>query len=125
MSEEQNKTADNSRFEAIHARRQADRRVRVIKMPEWGTAKKPLLLYAYPLTINDVIALDGRQYVSQAEANVMQIIRQCMDAKGDEYFTLRDKIALMNEPADVIGRLLVELNGETTTFTEVLKKNNK
>ena len=115
---------DESRFAKIHKRRQAARKVRIIKIPEWGEKNKPLLLYAYPLTINDVIALDGK-YVSQAEQNVMQIIRQCMDGKGDPYFTVRDKVALLNEPADIIGTLLVALNGTTDTFDKVLKKNNR
>jgi len=110
-------------FEEGHAQRQAERKVRVIKMPEWGTKRKPLLLYAYPLTMTDVIALDGAGYSSQAETNVMQIIRQCMDEKGDMYFSLRNKVSLMNEPADIVGRLLVELNGATDTFDKVLKKN--
>jgi len=116
--------ADDTPFAAIHRKRQAARKVRSFKIPEWGTARKPLILYAYPLTVNDVIHLDG-QYTSNAEQNVMQIIRQCLDAKGDPYFTLRDKPALLNEPSDIIGRILVALNGETSAFTEELKKNKK
>ncbi len=113
---------DESPFAAIHRKRQAARKVRSIKVPEWGTKRKPFILYAYPLTVNDVIALDG-QYISNAEQNVMQLIRQCLDAKGDPYFTLRDKPALLNEPSDIIGRILIALNGETSSFTEELKKN--
>lgn len=116
--------ADDTPFAQIHRKRQAARKVRSIKVPEWGTARKPLLLYAYPLTVNDVIHLDGH-YASNAEQNVMQIIRQCLDGKGDPYFTLRDKPALLNEPSDIIGRILVALNGETSSFTEELKKNKK
>ena len=123
MDEDKKEVPGDSRFGPIHARRQAERKVRVIAMPEWGEKKKPLLLYAYPLTINDVVALDSAAYLSTAEQNVMQIIRQCMDEKGDQYFSLRDKVSLLNEPADVIGRLLVELNGATDTFDKVLKKN--
>jgi hypothetical protein len=115
---------DETPFGKIHTKRQANRKVRCIRVAEWGTAKKPLLLYAYPLTVNDVIALDGK-YESQAEQNVMQIIRQCMNGNGDPYFTLENKPALLNEPSDIIGRVLIALNGETDTFTEVLKKNNR
>lgn len=122
MSEEQPVHPDNTPFGKIHAKRQAHKKVRVIKVPEWGTTRKPLLLFAYPLTVNDVIALDN-VYHSNAEQNVMQVIRQCLDSKGDPYFTLIDKPALLNEPSDIIGRILVALNGENSTFTEELKKN--
>jgi hypothetical protein len=114
---------DTTAFGKIHAKRQSNRKVRCIRVPEWGTKKNPLLLYAYPLTVNDVIALDGK-YASQAEQNVMQIIRQCMTANGDPFFTLMDKPALLNEPSDIIGLILTALNGESDTFSEVLKKNN-
>lgn len=122
MTEDTTEATDESPFTAIHERRQAERKVRIVKVPEWGTKKEPLLLYAYPLTINDVLALDGK-YETQTETNIMQIIRQCMNGKGEPYFTLRNKVELLNEPADIIGRILVQLNGTTATFTEVLKKN--
>jgi len=122
MTDEKILHPDDTPFGKIHIKRQTERKVRCIEVPEWGTEGKPLLLYAYPLTVNDVIALDGK-YLSQAEQNVMQIIRQCMDSKGDQYFSLLDKSALLNEPSDIIGTVLVALNGETQTFTEVLKKN--
>lgn len=115
---------DTTAFGKIHVRRQAKRKVRCIEVPEWGTPTKPLKLYAYPLTVADVVALDGR-YGSNTEQNVMQMIRQCMDFKGDPFFSLLDKGNLMNEPSDIIGRILVELNGETSTFTEALKKNKE
>lgn len=124
MSEDQPVHPDQTTFGKIHVRRQAEKKVRVIKVPEWGTKKKPLLLYAYPLTVNDVISLDN-VYQSNAEQNVMQIIRQCLDGKGDHYFTLVDKPALLNEPSDIIGRILIALNGENSTFTEELKKNKQ
>lgn len=123
MTDEKTEADDESPFTAIHERRQAERKVRICKVPEWGTKKKPLILYAYPLTINNVLALDGK-YDSQTETNIMQIILQCMNGQGEPYFTLRNKVELLNEPADVIGRLLIQLNGTTSTFTEVLKKNN-
>lgn len=115
---------DQTAFGIIHAKRQSQRKVRCIRVIEWGTKKNPLLLYAYPLTVNDVIALDGK-YTSNAEQNVMQLIRQCMDGNGDPFFTLIDKPALLNEPSDIIGQVLIALNGETDTFTEVLKKNKR
>ncbi len=115
---------DTTPFGKIHVKRQAKRKVRCIEVPEWGTKTKPLKLYAYPLTVNDVMALDGK-YTSNTEQNVMQMIRQCMDAKGDPFFTLLDKSNLLNEPSDIIGRILVELNGETSTFSEELKKNKE
>ena len=115
---------DDTPFGKLHNARQASRNARVIEVAYWADDKgDPTILYAYPLTMGDVIALDG-QYPTQAETNVMQIIRQCLDAKGDPYFTLRDKVHLMNEPADVIGAILVELNGEASSFNEELKKNN-
>ena len=114
---------DETPFGKIHKRRQARRKVRCFEVPEWGTKSKPLKLYAYPLTVTDVIELDGK-YQSQAEQNVMQIIRQCRDANGDLYFSLLDKISLQNEPSDIIGRILIALNGELDSFTEELKKNN-
>ena len=123
MTDEKANHPDKTAFGKIHAQAQAAKHVRVIEVPEWGEDKKPLCLYAYPLTINEVIGLDGR-FASLAEQNIMQIIGQCMDAQGKPFFSLLDKPALMNEPADIIGRLLVELNGESSTFTEALKKNN-
>lgn len=123
MSETGN-PADNTEFGRIHGSRQAARKVRVIEVPEWGEPGAPLLLYAYPLTINDVIELDGK-YRTQTEQNIMQLIRQCMDSKGDLYFSLLDKPALQNEPADIVGRVLTELNGESSSFTEELKKNKE
>jgi len=115
---------DDTVFGKIHTLRQANRLVRAVKVPEWDIDGKPFVMYAYPLTVNDVMALDGR-YTTNTEQNVMQIIRQCMDGKGEPMFTLLDKAALQNEPSDIIGRILVALNGETSTFTEELKKNNK
>ena len=124
MSDDNIQHPDDTVFGKIHTRRQAEKKVRAVKVPEWGTAKKPFVMYAYPLTVNDVIALDGR-YKTNTEQNIMQIIRQCMNGKGDPMFTLLDKAALQNEPSDIIGRILVALNGETSTFTEVLKKNKQ
>lgn len=114
---------DETPFGKIHKRRQAQLKVRCFEVPEWGTKNKPLKLYAYPLTVADVIELDGK-YRSQAEQNVMQIIRQCRDANGELYFSLLDKISLQNEPSEIIGRILIALNGELDSFTEELKKNN-
>ena len=124
MSETEQPEGDDE-FEQGHRERQANRKVRVIKVPHFGKKRQPLTLYAYPLTINDVIHLDTRQFASQAEQNIMQLIRQCMDAKCDPYWTLRNKTSLMNEPADISGEILVALNGATSTFTEVLKKNKQ
>ena len=122
MSEEKPGHPDSTKFGQIHKRRQAEKKVRCIEVAEWGDKGKPLLLNAYPLTVNDVIALDN-VYQSNAEQNVMQIIRQCLDSKGDAYFSLLDKPALLNEPSDLIGTILVQLNGESSTFSEELKKN--
>lgn len=115
---------DETAFGKIHKRRQSQKKVRAIEVPEWGTDGKPLVLYAYPLTVNDVIALDGR-YKNQTEQNVMQIIRQCLNGKGEQFFTILDKTALQNEPTDIIGDILVQLNGESSSFEEELKKNNE
>ena len=115
--------ADDTPFGKIHCKRQTERKVRRISIPEWGTEKKPLELYAYPLTTGQVMALEG-QYPTNTEQNVMQMIMQCMDANGQQYFTLLDKAALMNEPSEIIGRVCVELNGEVGTFDRELKKNN-
>lgn len=114
---------DETQFGKIHVRRQAHRKVRCIKVPEWGTKKKPLLLYAYPLTSDQVMRLEGK-YKTNTEQNVMQVIDQCLDGKGEPYFSLLDKTALLNEPSELIGRILIELNGSIETFTEALKKNN-
>ena len=122
MTEDKILHPDDTPFGKVHAKRQAERKVRCIKVPEWGTTRKPLLLYAYPLTVNDVIALDGK-YESLAEQNVMQIIRQCLDGSGSPYFSLLDKPALLNEPSELIGEVLIALNGAIKTFTQVLKKN--
>jgi hypothetical protein len=122
MAEKKPSHPDETAFGKRHKERQANRGVRVVTVPEWGTPKTPLKLYAYPLTINDVIHLDGK-YASQAEQNIMQIIRQCMDAQGEPYFSLNDKAALMNEPADIIGKVLIALNGEASSFNKELKKN--
>lgn len=115
---------DETPFGKIHIKRQAVRKVRCIKVPEWGTKRKPLLLYAYPLTTGELMALEG-QYRTNTEQNVMQMIRQCMDASGDQYFSIQDKVALLNEPSELIGRVCVALNGEITSFSEELKKNKK
>lgn len=116
---------DETAFGKVHAERQARRKVRCIRVPEWGASKKkPLLLYAYPLTVADVMELDGR-YETQTEQNVMQVIRQCMNHDGTPYFSLLDKPALLNEPSELIGRILIALNGEVSSFTEELKKNNE
>ena len=113
---------DHTAFGKIHTKRQTERKVRCVSVPEWGTKKKPLKLYAYPLTTGEVMSLEGK-YVTNTEQNVMQMIMQCMDSSGELYFSLLDKTALMNEPSELIGRICVELNGDLTTFTEELKKN--
>ncbi|KKL76513.1 hypothetical protein LCGC14_2044130 [marine sediment metagenome] len=113
---------DDTPFGKVHIKRQAQRKVRCIEVPEWGTKTNPLRLYAYPLTTGEVMALEG-QYPTNTEQNVMQMIRQCLDSNGDQYFSLLDKTALMNEPSELIGRVALELNGELTTFTKELKKN--
>ena len=115
---------DNTPFGKIHVKRQAKRKVRCIEVPEWGTDNKPLLLYAYPLTTADVMELDGK-YLSQTEQNVMQMIRQCLDSKGDPYFSLLDRTALMNEPSEILGRVLTALNGDCSSFDQELKKNKE
>ncbi len=123
MTSEKIKGPDDTTFGKIHARNSAAQGARRIEMPEWGEDGKPLVLYAYPLTVKDVIDLEGK-FPSTSEQNVMQIIRQCLNEKGERYFSLLDKVALLNEPADIIGRLLIPLNGETSSFGEEIKKNN-
>lgn len=118
---QKHQTSDDTRFGRIHRRRQANRKVRVIRVPAWDTEEEECNLYAFPLTMNDVIALG--KYQTNAEQNVMQIIRQCMDAQGEPYFSLLDKVSLLNEPADVIGDILIKLNGDSTAFDQELKKN--
>ncbi len=113
---------DNTAFGKIHAKCQAERKIRCVSVPEWGTKKKPLKLYAYPLTTGQVMSLEGK-YPTNTEQNVMQMIMQCMDASGEQYFSMLDKTALMNEPSELIGKVCVQLNGDLTTFTEELKKN--
>ena len=113
---------DDTPFGKIHTKMQAKRKVRCIKIPEWGTKKNPLLLFAYPLTTGQVMELDSK-YDTNTEQNVMQMIMQCMDASGSQYFSLLDKTALLNQPSELIGRVVVALNGGLTTFTEELKKN--
>ena len=115
---------DETEFGKVHIKRQAQRKVRCIKVPEWGTKKKPLCLYAYPLTTGQVMELEGK-YPTNTEQNVMQMIMQCLDSKGEQYFSLLDKTSLMNEPSEIIGRVCVMLNGELDSFEEALKKNNQ
>ncbi len=124
MSEKKLLNPDETEFGIAHNERQANKKVIAIIVDEWGTDGKPLILYAYPLTVNDVIAVDQR-YASQAEQNVMQIIRQCLKGNGENYFTLLDKPALLNEPTDIIGDILVKLNAESSSFDQELKKNNE
>lgn len=114
---------DDSRFGRIHSKRQANKTVRIIRVEAWDTDDEECNLYAYPLTMNDVIGLEA--FGTASEQNIMQIIRQCMDGQGKPYFTLIDKPALLNEPADVIGDILIKLNGSTSSFDQELKKNNK
>ncbi len=115
---------DETSFGKVHIKRQALRKVRCIKIPEWGTKKKPLCLYAYPLTTGQVMQLEGK-YPTNTEQNVMQMIMQCMDSSGEPYFSLLDKTALLNEPSELIGRVCLMLNGELASFEEALKKNNQ
>ncbi len=124
MTDQKIEGPDDTVFGKVHRHRQTQRTVRAIKVPEWDTDEKPWVMYAYPLTVNDVLALEG-QYSTNTEQNIMQLIRQCMDGTGAPMFTLLDKAALQNEPSDIIGRILVALNGETSTFTEALKKNKE
>ncbi len=113
---------DDTPFGKVHVRNQAKRKVRCVKIPEWGTKRNPLYLYAYPLTTGEVMELEGK-YPTNTEQNVMQMIRQCMVGNGDHYFSLQDKGHLMNEPSELIGRVCLMLNGELSSFTEELKKN--
>jgi len=115
---------DETAFGKVHVKRQSKRKVRCIKVPEWGVGKKPLLLYAYPLTTGQVMELEGK-YPTNTEQNVMQMIMQCLDRNGNHYFSLLDKTALMNEPSEIIGRVVTVLNGDLGSFEEELKKNNK
>ncbi len=124
MSEAQTVGPDETPFGKVHVRRQAKRHVRCIEIPEWGTKSKPLKLYAYPLTTGEVMDLEG-VYKTNTEQNVMQMIRQCLDEKGDRYFSLLDKTSLLNEPSELIGRVCMMLNGELSSFTEELKKNKQ
>ncbi len=123
MSDNEIVHPDETPFGKVHVKRQATRKVRCIKVPEWGTKKKPLLLYAYPLTTGQVMELEGK-YPTNTEQNVMQMIMQCLDLTGKNYFSLLDKTALMNEPSEIIGRVCVSLNGELGSFEKELKKNN-
>lgn len=123
MTDEKILLPDDTRFGRIHRKRQANKTVRVIRVPEWDTEEEECNLYAYPLTMNDVLALE--KFSTPSEQNVMQIIRQCMDSKGDPYFSLLDKSSLMNEPADVVGNILIKLNGSASSFDQELKKNNE
>lgn len=113
---------DDTPFGKVHGKRQTERKVRCISVPEWGEDEKPLLLYAYPLTVAQVMLLEGK-YQNITEQNIMQIIVQCLDATGENYFSLLDKPALQNEPSELIGDILVQLNGTLSSFTEELKKN--
>lgn len=115
-----------TRFGQRHKLAQAHRKVRKITIPEWPDADgNPLVLYAYPLTVNEVIELETRDAATQAERNVYQIIKQCLDENGEQYFTVADKPALLNTSADVIGMLMIKLNGELSSFDQELKKNKE
>lgn len=124
MTDTQIMHPDETTFGKVHVKRQAKRKVRCIKVPEWGTKTKPLLLYAYPLTTGQVMELEGK-YPTNTEQNVMQMIMQCLDDTGQHYFSLLDKTALMNEPSEIIGRVCIGLNGELASFEKELKKNNR
>lgn len=124
MAKPKIRKAEDTRFGKGHVERQARKKARCIEVPEWPEDGKPLRLYAYPLTTGEVMALEG-QYPTQTEQNVMQMIRQCLDEKGDRYFSLLDKPSLLNEPSEIIGRVLTQLNGEISSFDEELKKNNE
>lgn len=124
MNEPKPVSPDQTPFGKGHVIRQAERHVRCIEIPEWGTKEKPLKLYAYPLTMGEVMALEG-QYSTNTEQNLMQMIRQCLDDKGDRYFSLEDKTSLLNEPSELIGRVCMMLNGELSSFTDELKKNKQ
>jgi len=115
---------DETPFGKEHVRRMALKKARCIKVPYFGTEKKPLLLFAYPLTTGQVMELEGK-YPTNTEQNVMQMIMQCRDSSGELYFSLIDKTALMNEPSEIIGKICVELNGDVESFEQELKKNNE
>ena len=113
-----------TRFGARHKLAQANRKAIRIEVSHWPDDEgNPLVLFAYPLTVNEIIELESRDAGSQAERNVHQIIKQCRDEQGEPYFTIADKTALLNTPADVIGAIMLALNAEVSAFDEELKKN--
>lgn len=126
MSKEQ-KGGLQSRFSRIHAKFQAERKVRAIEVPEWPDPDtgEPTVLYAYPLTVSQIVDLETKQAATQAEKNAYQIIAQCMQSDGKPFFSVADKVDLMNQPADLVGRIMIALNGELSSFDTELKKNKK
>lgn len=113
-----------TRFSKVHAYAQATKkRVRVIPIPYWDMPDEPCVFYAYQLTVQEIALLDAREAASQLERNVYQIIHQCLDKDGKQYFSIADKGHIMNTPADVIGELMIALNGELSSFDKELKKN--
>lgn len=125
MSEKKQKGGIETRFSTLHATAQSRRRVRLIEQDYWTKDGEPVQLFAYPLTVNDVIELDSKDCGTQAERNIEQIIYQCLDEHGEKYFTLLDKTDLLNTPAEVIGAIMIQLNGALSSFDQELKKNKE
>ena len=115
-----------TRFSKIHKTAQANRKCKTITVASWPDENgDPTVLYAYPLTVNEIIELETMEAATQAERNVYQIIKQAKDDTGAPFFTIADKSALLNTPADVIGAIMLALNAELSSFDEELKKNNE
>lgn len=96
--------------------------VKVIEVPEWGDSKKPLLIYASPLTMNQKTKIFKKAHESDASLFVDLLIMKAKDGEGNLLFTLADKPTLMRQAdVDVIIRVGNEILGGSDDLEQAEK----
>ena len=107
-------------------RSRVDRRAKKIEVSEWGEGDEPVVLYFYPLTIEDAKKLNsylkGKGSKSREDEYVYYLIFNARDAHGDLVFDLEDVEWLSNQPVSVITDIYLQANLERQGFDETLKK---
>lgn len=85
--------------------------VKKIEVPEWSDGKKPFVIYVQPFTLRDQGKLQmATKNSNESEVLAELIVMKSLDEKGENLFTIDDKVALRTQvDANVIARIAAEI----------------
>ena len=101
-----------------------DKGINSFDVEDWLVDGKPLKIFHRPLTVKDK-ALYNKSIINDSivEAQVVLMIRACLDGQGKHLFNLGDKLNLMNNVEhEVVAEIFLELTKKFETQEDLAAK---